>query len=438
MAVGESASLWGGERAMTVDDVDPALILDLLSEPVNRYRVSDHVITYCNAAWAAQYGVDQSAVIGRCLDEFLSLDERDGLRSQLALLGPDRPVVIDDTARAVPGGEGRWLEWVDRYVATSSGPQVLSVGRDVTDRRMAEVRLRESEARFRGLADNASDVVWRIRTAPTAHFEYVSPSVERILGYPPSYFLDDFDRILDIAEGETQELMLRLLRDEGGAPDRFDLRFRHANGSIVVGETTATFDLTGVHGVVRDVTTLRRLQAATMAQACRDSLTGIGNRRRFDQLIGSELERTSADGTPLAVAFLDVDGLKGINDRFGHEAGDTVLKETARRLKRAAAGVGSEQLVARLGGDEFAIIFEPAGTAADQLLMQIDKVMRPPITISDLDSVRCELSAGVASTAFAGRRASDLLAAADRAMYHAKRGKQAADRRSAQDLLSQP
>lgn len=435
MDFGESASFYGGERSTVEDDVDPALILDLLSEPVNRYRVSDHVITYCNAAWAAQYGVDRCAVIGRCLDEFLSEDERAGLRSQLALLSPDRPVVTDDTARAVPGGSNRWFEWVDRYVPSASGPQVLSVGRDVTDRRSAERRLRESEARFRGLADNASDVVWRIRTAPTPHFDYMSPSVERIFGYPPSYFLHDFDRILDLAEGETRGLMVRLLRGDR-VPDRFDLRLRHANGSTVVGETTAAIDRSGVHGVVRDVTELRRLQAATMAQAFCDSLTGIGNRRRFDQLIGSELERTSADGTPLAVAFLDVDGLKGINDRFGHEAGDTVLKETARRLKRVAEGVGAK-LVARLGGDEFAIIFEPARTAADQLLIQIDEIMRTPIAVSDLDSVRCQLSAGVGSTASAGRRASDVLAAADRAMYHAKRGKQGTGVRSPRDQLSE-
>jgi diguanylate cyclase (GGDEF)-like protein/PAS domain S-box-containing protein len=401
------------------DTCDPTLILDLLSEMVNQFRVSDHVITYCNASWAAQYGVDGRDAIGRRLDDFLSDDERAGLSEQLAMLSPIRPVLVDSIARAVPGDTERWVEWVDRYVTTDHGPEVLSVGRDVTDRHMAELRLQESEKRFRDLADMSSDIVWRVRTTPVPHFDYVSPSVERVLGYPSSYFLGDFDRLLEIAETGTRGLILRLLQSDQ-APERFDLRFRHANGSVVVCETTTTIDQTGVQGVIRDVTELRRTQRATAALALRDPLTGLSNRRGFDQLVGQALGRAAERRTEVSLAYLDLDGLKRINDRFGHNAGDAVLQETARRLERVATGVRSA-VVARLGGDEFAMVFEPADISASDLLDRIDHLMSSPISISHSFNVRCGVSVGVASTATTGRRAVDLVAAADHAMYAVKR-----------------
>src|SRR5262245_35817403 len=193
---------------------DAAAMLDALPERVNRYRISDLAITYCNAAWAAQYGVEPSAAIGLALDQFLSPDELDGLHSQLAILGPDNPIVVDSVARAAPNAPGQWLEWVDRYLVGPDGPEVLSIGRDVTPRHVAEAKLAESEARFRDLADKSSDVVWHIVAAPSPHFDYMSPSVENILGYPPSYFLDDFDRVRDVLDDAGRAIIDRALRGD--------------------------------------------------------------------------------------------------------------------------------------------------------------------------------------------------------------------------------
>jgi diguanylate cyclase (GGDEF)-like protein/PAS domain S-box-containing protein len=406
------------------DTCDPTSILDLLSEMVNRFRVSDHVITYCNASWAAQYGVDRRDAIGRRLDDFLSEHEKEGLSEQLALLSPIQPVVVDAMARSVAGDTERWVEWVDRYVITDHGPEVLSVGRDVTDRHLAELRLQDSEKRFRNLAAMSSDIVWRIRTTPVPHFGYVSPSVERVLGYPSSYFLGNFDRLFEIAEKSTRSLILRLLQSDQ-PPERFDLRFRHANGSVVVCETTTTTDLTGVQGVIRDVTELRRTQRATAALALRDPLTGLSNRRGFDHLLSQAMGRAAKRGTEVALAYLDLDGLKRINDRFGHNAGDTVLQETSRRLEHAVTGV-RRAVVARLGGDEFAMVFEPGDIRESDLLGRINDLMSSPISIRHSINVRCGVSVGVASTAKTGRRAVDLVAAADYAMYAVKRGRRAA------------
>lgn len=405
------------EISDTTVDANPTMILDLLSELVNRYRVSDRVITYCNQAWADQYGVDRDEAVGRCLDDFLSADELEGMHSQLDLLGPARPVIVDSQARSVPGTPERWVEWVDRYVVTGNGPEVLSVGRDVTDRHLAELRLQESETRFRSLADHASDIVWRIRLEPSVHLEYVSPSVEHILGYPASYFLEDFTRFLEVADDETRDHLLQLF-SERRVRRRFDLHLRHADGSVVVGETTTTIDRDNVQGVIRDVTELRHLQHQLSAQAMLDPLTGIANRRRFDQLLQSELERTAEAGNALAVAYVDLDGLKRINDVFGHAVGDVVLCEAASRLCRAA---GAAETVSRLGGDEFAIIFEPDIREPSDLVEQIEVLMAAPIVVSDSLTLNCSASVGIADTTSVGRSADGLVTAADQAMFAVKR-----------------
>jgi diguanylate cyclase (GGDEF)-like protein/PAS domain S-box-containing protein len=400
---------------------DAAAMLDALPERVNRYRLPDLAILYCNAAWAAQYNVEPAEAIGRPLDQFLSEDELAGLHSQLALLGPDNPILVDSVARAVPNVPGQWLEWVDRYLIGADGAEVLSVGRDVTRRHIAELNLAESEARFRDLADKSVDVVWRYASEPVPHFSYMSPSVESILGYPPSYFLDDFYRVLDILDEAGRSAIDRAIRCEGTL-ERFDFHLRHANGSIIIGETQTTVVRGGLQGVSRDVTELRRLQQTMADLALRDPLTGLANRRLFNELFHADLARTQRSGQPLAVAFLDLDGLKDVNDTYGHDAGDLVLCETARRL---LSNVRAADIVARLAGDEFVIVYEPDDASTDNLIERIDSALSLPIEIAPGTAICCPASIGVADTRTIGHDADKLLATADSAMYEVKRARRA-------------
>ena len=249
--------------------------LDELPERVIRYRLADLTILYCNVAWAAGHGLRPAEAIGRPLDELLTREELTGLRSQLALLGPDNPRIADDTPRAAPNAPGEWVEWVDQYLPGTGpgGAEVLAVGRDVSGRHTAELNLAASESRFRELADKSADVVWRFGLEPHPHFDYLSPSVERVLGYKPEYFLEDFTRFLDILDDDTRAAVDRAL---GGdlLPERMDFRYRHADGSIAIGEMQITLLRGGLQGVSRDVTELRRLQADLAELALRDPLTG--------------------------------------------------------------------------------------------------------------------------------------------------------------------
>jgi len=123
--------------------------LDLLSERIVLYRFDDQTIVYCNKAWALAIGGGKpDDYLGRPLDTLLLPLEREGLVRQLSRLGPDAPFLQDNMTRS---GE-RWTEWSDRYLPGPDGPHVLAVGRDVTERRDAELRLAASEEKYRGLA----------------------------------------------------------------------------------------------------------------------------------------------------------------------------------------------------------------------------------------------------------------------------------------------
>ncbi|MDQ3293441.1 MAG: diguanylate cyclase, partial [Actinomycetota bacterium] len=306
--------------------------LDQLPERVVRYRLDDLTIVYSNVAWAAGHELRPQEVIGRTLHDFLSPSEWAGLRAQVGRLGPHNPHVVDDAPRPAPNAPGQWVEWVDQYVAGADGPEVLAVGRDVSGRHTAELNLAASEARFRELADKATDVVWRFLLEPHPHFDYMSPSVETVLGYPPSYFLEDFSRFLDILDARTRTEVDRAFAGHP-LPDRSDFCFRHANGTLVVGELQLTPIRGGLQGVSRDVTELRHLHTELAALALRDPLTGLANRRLFQEFLDADIQRAERSQHVLAVAFLDLDAFKSVNDEHGHEAGDIVLCEVAHRLR---------------------------------------------------------------------------------------------------------
>lgn len=146
-----------------------------------------------------------------------------------------------------------------------------------------------------------------------------------------------------------------------------------------------------------------------MASSLEDPLTGLANRRRFDDALGAELDRHRRGGTPLALLLLDLDRLKEINDRGGHAAGDAAIRAVGEALRSA---VRSSDLAARIGGDEFAVLAPnadlPGGLALAQRVRAVLAREGGPA-----------LSIGV-STARAGDGARDLLRRADEALYRAK------------------
>jgi len=151
-----------------------------------------------------------------------------------------------------------------------------------------------------------------------------------------------------------------------------------------------------------------------------DGMTGLWNRRNFDLRLESELSRAVRFSEPFAVVFVELDQMKAVNDRHGHQAGDTVLIELARRLTE---NVREVDLVARWGGDEFTLLLPKTGLAGAVLLAEKIRAAIGTVAFTlDTGSVKLTISVGVSAYPEHGSSGKELLAAADAAMYRAKAG----------------
>jgi diguanylate cyclase (GGDEF)-like protein/PAS domain S-box-containing protein len=279
-------------------------------------------------------------------------------------------------------------------------------------------RLEHSEARFRELADRAPDIVFLFSRVPEPHFEYLSPSFERITGIPVAAVKAEFGEFAAVLDDAERAVLADVIAGRNFQP-HVDLAFRRKDGTMGVFDLHIVETADGMQGVARDVTEIRDLQAQLADQATRDPLTGLANRRLLDELLGRALRRANRSSAPLTVAFLDLDKFKSVNDTHGHDAGDAVLRATAARLQTAARDA---DVVSRYGGDEFVVVYEGADdNAVRNLVERIHNALSTPMDIGGGVTVRCSASVGIADTRTTAPNAAALIAAADRAMLEVKK-----------------
>jgi diguanylate cyclase (GGDEF)-like protein/PAS domain S-box-containing protein len=172
-------------------------------------------------------------------------------------------------------------------------------------------------------------------------------------------------------------------------------------------------------------TDLRALTATLTERAVRDPLTGLANRTLLLERLRSVLARDARTGQSTAVLFLDLDGFKAVNDRFGHAVGDEVLTIVAKRL---AGAVRPSDTVARLGGDEFVVLVEGATDAVVEVVVErLREAVTAPLPTLDLE---VGVSIGVALSERGKAEPSALLHAADEAMYRNKKSEKSVTRRA--------
>jgi diguanylate cyclase (GGDEF)-like protein/PAS domain S-box-containing protein len=290
-------------------------------------------------------------------------------------------------------------------------------------------RLRRSEARFRSLVQNSSDLV--IVLDASGETTYVSPAIEAILGQSPEAWTGH--PLTDLVHAEDAEWLRAAVGRVVADPETRqtgEIRVAHADGRWCWLEMVATNMLADpeVHGLVfncRDVTERRELEEQLRRHAFSDPLTGLANRPLLLDRVAHELASRDAGGERqdgvVALALLDLDDFKTLNDSLGHAAGDRLLLEIAQRLREA---VLAQDTAARIGGDEFALFVHAHDTdSVDELLERLMVTIARPITL-DGQPISPSASVGVVIGQGPMGTPDEMLRNADVAMNTAKaRGK---------------
>ncbi|RYB05927.1 sensor domain-containing diguanylate cyclase [Lichenibacterium ramalinae] len=305
----------------------------------------------------------------------------------------------------------------DRYVATLS---------DVTEQVARERRLKQAETWFASLLDGIDDVAV-LSIDATGCIDAAMPSATRQTGFAETELVGRcfaaFDRpdraSATLQPGEAIAVARRdgwhlhegwhALADGGRYWCQRLIALRHPSDGVAQGFAMILRAVTRQH---RDAADLRRMLT-------RDHLTGASNRAHFFETAERQILRSLRDGTPLALVLLDVDLFKRVNDEHGHAAGDAVLREVARRCE---AGLRPEDLFARLGGEEFVALMPEASLSAASVVAER---LRASLAAQQMEAggIPLRITASFGCSALGGGITSlaDLLAAADGALYVAKR-----------------
>ena len=324
-------------------------------------------------------------------------------------------------------GSYRWFEVRARDL--SDEPEIAGVvltARDVTDRRAAEQRLARSEARFRALVQNSSDVVAVVDEQ--AVFSYVSPAIGPMLGFHADELVGTSAlRLLPADEVSRAMKLVDGISDNAFDQFSLEMRLRDRHGAwrnveVSISDMRSEPAVQGIVLNVRDVTVRRALEQDLEHKTLHDELTGLGNRSMFNNRLTRALSRTESRLDQVAVMFVDVDDFKEVNDSLGHLAGDQLLIAVSERLR---ACLRVSDTAARLGGDDFAVLLEDT-YGESEILAVADRILSAiaqPFLI-DGREITVSASIGVAIDPTRTSTGEVLLRSADVAMYLAKeRGK---------------
>jgi diguanylate cyclase (GGDEF)-like protein/PAS domain S-box-containing protein len=337
---------------------------------------------------------------------------------------------ISDQLHALQAETGQQLELAATDKGNEIGRMVGDVNSLITnlvailgqERELRQWRERE-EKKFRLIFENAETGMFVIDAS--GEFQSHNPAFRRIMGIPAERAQDEFVEVVTEIVGEDEArvraLMAAAHSGEGVVSD--DFRLVYADHERAPKWVSVVFNLVEdgmLQGLVNDISDRKRVEEAAHRLAMTDPLTGIANRLGFDLELARLADTVpTKPGHAIFLMMIDLDWFKQVNDTYGHDAGDEVLRYFARLLKRT---LRDTDFMARLGGDEFVVLFDATTESGfeERVAQKIIQEIARPIPVGDGVEVTIGTSIGIASTGGAALNKETLVKHADEAMYRSK------------------
>jgi diguanylate cyclase (GGDEF)-like protein/PAS domain S-box-containing protein len=377
--------------------------------------IEQGVVSFANGALEALLGLGgPDELWGTELEHFIHPEDLHSWQALQQALAQGEEVEALELRGVRPDSEAVDLEAVCLPLGRARERVTLVLLRDIRSRKRMERRLRESEERYKGLADVAFDGL-------AVHFDGVilnaNRSFEAIFGHKEGELLGT--DLFALFEADSVRMFKREL-DSGRVLELSGLSGQ--GGQIHVEASTRACLYHGDPAYVtaiRDITRRRQSEEVVRRQAWYDSLTGLPNRILFLDRLEHALLQAKREGRRVAVLFLDLDRFKMVNDSLGHGIGDQLLQTAAGRLQSL---LRKADTVARLGGDEFTVLLEDAalGDDAQTVARKIVESLSQPFQLGTQE-VHIGTSVGIAYYPDHAGEAERLLKLADMAMYRAKK-----------------
>ncbi len=398
----------GTYRRLFEEALGPILLVD-----------GDGMIRAANPAAVAVLGHSRDALLGVGFDHFLVPARRESHRAALGRALTGETVRNHETELAGPGGVPV-PALLDIVGDTGAGEaQAWIVAHPITFRRLLENRQQLAHVVFDNATEGimVTDAEARILAVNRAFTAITGYEEAEVIGQNPrmlqsgrqdeSFYADMWSSLADLSQWQG-EIWNR--RKSGEIyPEWLNISaVRDSDGRIV-----------NFIGLFSDITPIKASQERLDHLAHHDPLTDLPNRLLFGAELRQALTRMKRAGTRVALIYLDLDGFKPVNDRFGHEAGDAVLIEVAKRLSNS---VRDQDTVARLGGDEFAILLEGIHSRRDteRTLQEIYKALENEFRWGSTE-IAISASVGISIAPDDGSDPATLLKSADADMYRVKK-----------------
>jgi diguanylate cyclase (GGDEF)-like protein/PAS domain S-box-containing protein len=306
-------------------------------------------------------------------------------------------------------------------IRCNGGEYLFGTGIDVTEQRAHEQQLRLRERALHAASNGI--VITRLDHGQSV-IEYVNPAFERITGYPAAEIMGTDPRFMAAPGMDLTERAQLREAIAARTGTKVVLRNLRKNGELFWNDLSITpvqdehGIVTHFIGVITDVTATMLRTAHLEHEVNHDPLTGLANRNLLWDRLEQALHLAQRHKALVATVLIDLDNFKTINDTFGHEAGDVVLKVVARRLQ---ASVRDSDTVARMSGDEFVLILanQPSLRFTLRMVERLRQSFAIPVAFNNRE-IAVGASVGVSLYPHDGATAAELVRAADLAMYHGK------------------